>query len=75
LASRLRLSLFPMPNSMPRVTNLLLGHVQFGGSSVSDYSRRTYPWAVRAVYIFGTSLDYQARVKSRSRLDSVVRRG
>ena len=27
-ASRLRLSLFPIPNSMPRLTNLLLGNVQ-----------------------------------------------
>ena len=28
-ASRLRLSLFPIPNSMPRLPNLLLGNVQF----------------------------------------------
>jgi hypothetical protein len=30
-ASRLRLSLFPMPPSMPRVANLLPGNVQFWG--------------------------------------------
>ena len=76
LASRLRLSLFPMPNSMPRVTNLLLGHVQFGASSVVvqfPVTRGTYPCAVPSRPFFGISLDYQASVKCRASLDSVPR--
>ena len=34
-ASRLRLSLFPIPNSMPHAANPWLGYVQFQGWSVS----------------------------------------
>ena len=35
-ASRLRLSLFPIPNSMPRLAKLWLANVLFGGGSVSE---------------------------------------
>ena len=35
-ASRLRLSLFPIPNSMPRLAKLWLENVLFGCGSVSE---------------------------------------